>query len=78
MILRWIVTIHEDAEADFCTYDIVPQEGHTLVMLYARSWDEAQMLRHKAIQQVMRKQREKKQAALNAIGSADKEKGACK
>lgn len=75
MIFRWIVTIHEDAEADFCTYDIVPQEGHTLVMLYARSWDEAQMLRHKVIQKVTRKQREKKQAALNAIGSADKEKG---
>lgn len=75
MVFRWIVTIHEDAEADFCTYEIVPQEGHTLVMLYARSWDEAQMLRHKAIQKVMRKQREKRQAALNAIGSADKEKG---
>ena len=75
MMFRWIVTIHEDAEADFCTYDIVPQEGHTLVMLYANSWDAAQMLRQKAIKQVMRKQREKKQAALNAIGSADKEKG---
>lgn len=75
MMFRWVVTIHEDADAGFCTYDIVPQEGHTLVMLYAKSWDEAQMLRDKVIRKLTQQQRDKTMAALNAIGSADKEKG---